>query len=408
MTNETTDLQAQARETEGRDAVPAAQPSAWPAVWSLAVVVAALNASEMLPASLLTPMAASLGASEGVIGQGVTATAILAITTSLLIARVTRRLDRRLVLLMLTGALVASNLAVSLAPNAEFMLAARLVLGLTVGGVWGLAASVVMRLVPSGDVPKALSIVFGGASVAVVAAAPLGAFFGGIIGWRGVFAAVAALSAVALVAQHRTVPSMPPAEGARTAGPWATLRLPGLAAGMLGVMLLFGGTQAFLTYLRPFLESVTHLGTGQVSLTLLLFGVANLLGTMLAAPLLQRSIWGVLSGVAASAAILLAVLASTDSAPIVAMLLIAGWGFSFGMVSVGWSTWVTRAYPDHAEGAGGVLVAAIQGSMMLGAIVGGALIEGVGAAGPLYAAIAALGVGAVYVGTTLRPRGGRA
>jgi predicted MFS family arabinose efflux permease len=183
--------------------------SAWAAVWALALTVTTLNASEMLPASLLTPMAASLDASEGLVGQSVTATALLAIATSLFIAPLTRRFDRRHVLLVVAAAQVLSNLVVALAPDAGVMLAARVLLGLTVGGVWGLSASLALRLVPSEGVPRALSIIFGGASVAMVAATPIGAFLGGIIGWRGVFFAATGPGCLPRARRHSQASAAP-------------------------------------------------------------------------------------------------------------------------------------------------------------------------------------------------------
>jgi hypothetical protein len=69
---------------------------------------------------------------------------------------------------------VISNLAVAFAPGFVPLVLARLVLGVGVGGFWGLSASLALRLVPAADLPMALSIIFGGGAVAGVAAAPLG------------------------------------------------------------------------------------------------------------------------------------------------------------------------------------------------------------------------------------------
>lgn len=54
---------------------------AWRAVYALALGVFGLIVAEFLPASLLTPMAASLNVSEGMAGQAVTATALIALVT---------------------------------------------------------------------------------------------------------------------------------------------------------------------------------------------------------------------------------------------------------------------------------------------------------------------------------------
>ena len=378
---------------------------AWAAVWALGLTVATLNTSEMLPASLLTPMAAGLDASEGLIGQSVTATALLAIATSLFIGPATRRFDRRTVLLVVAAAQVLSNLVVALAPTAGIMLAGRVLLGLTVGGVWGLSASLALRLVPSEGVPRAMSIIFGGASVAMIAATPIGAFLGGIIGWRGVFIAAAGLSAAAVLALALALPRLPSRAAAAQSGLGHALRLPGLAAGMLGVMLLFGGLQVFSTYLRPFLEAIGGFGTNGVALALLVFGAAGFLGTMAAPAFLRRSVRGALTGSAIGQAVFLALLFTFGSGSQPATLvLIACWGFASGTVGVGWSTWLARTYPDHAEAGGGILVAAIQAAMMLGATIGGGLIDTVGSIGPLLAAVTLLALGAVHTCFALRHR----
>ncbi|TIT48284.1 MAG: MFS transporter, partial [Mesorhizobium sp.] len=82
----------------------------WFAVLSLAATSFALVSAEFLPASLLTPMARDLGVSEGVAGQAVTATAIVGAIAAPTMAIITRRMDRRLVMWMLTAFLILSNL----------------------------------------------------------------------------------------------------------------------------------------------------------------------------------------------------------------------------------------------------------------------------------------------------------
>src|SRR4051812_5579065 len=82
----------------------------WNAIWSMTIGVAGLIIAEFLPAGVLTPMANDLGISEGMAGQAVTVTSIFAVITSLLIAYVTRNLNRRIVLLTLSFLLGCSSL----------------------------------------------------------------------------------------------------------------------------------------------------------------------------------------------------------------------------------------------------------------------------------------------------------
>src|SRR3984957_4873643 len=145
-------------------APPAREAPAWGAVSSMMLGVFGLVTSESLPASLLTPMARDLGVTEGTAGQAVTATAMVGLATSLLVATVTRRIDRRIILLAFSILLVVSNLLVACAANLTLLLLARVLLGVALGGFWTMAVATTMRLVSETMVPRALSILFSGGS----------------------------------------------------------------------------------------------------------------------------------------------------------------------------------------------------------------------------------------------------
>ncbi len=121
---------------------------AWRAVYALALGVFGLIVAEFLPASLLTPMASSLGVSEGMAGQAVTATALVALVTGLLIATATRNIDRRWVLMFFSVLQIVSSLMVAFADSLAFLLLGRLLLGIAIGGFWAMSTATAMRLVP--------------------------------------------------------------------------------------------------------------------------------------------------------------------------------------------------------------------------------------------------------------------
>src|ERR1043165_1465096 len=97
----------------------------WSAVGALTLCVSALIASEFLPVSLLTPIAADLHVTEGQAGQAIAVSGAFALFTSLLMPRLIREVDRRSVLLALTGLMIVSGLMVALAPNAGLFMAGR-------------------------------------------------------------------------------------------------------------------------------------------------------------------------------------------------------------------------------------------------------------------------------------------
>jgi predicted MFS family arabinose efflux permease len=353
----------------------------WSAVYSLALGVIGFVSAELLPVSLLTPIAADLGVSDGVAGQAVATTAIVAMFSSLLIASVIRSIDRRYVLLLFTASLVASNLLAAFAVNYAMLLTGRLVLGLGLGGFWSMSAAVSMRLVPASHVPKALSIVYGGVSIAVIAAAPVGSYFGGLIGWRGVFLANALLCAIALVWQFSILPSIVPARRSRLRTIFELLRRSQIRSGILAMTFVFAGHFAFITYVRPFLEERMAVGTEAVSLAFLGFGLANIAGTFAAGFLIARSLRGTLLAMPLLMGVIAISLAFAGSSYATAVVAIVVWGFAFGAVPVTWTVWQTRAVPEEVESFGGLRVAAIQLAITTGAASGGILFDWKGATG---------------------------
>jgi predicted MFS family arabinose efflux permease len=390
------DRAASARETR--------QAPAWQAVFSMTLGVFGLVTAEFLPASLLTPMAADLKVTEGLAGQAVTATAAVALLTSLVIATATRRIDRRYVLLAFSVLQIASNLLVAFAPNLFFLLAGRVLLGVAIGGFWTMSAATAMRLVPDALIPRALSVMFSGVSAATIVAAPVGSYLGGVIGWRNVFLIAGALGVIALLWQLATLPRMAPSGHTRLGILVDVLRRPGIALGMLAVILVFTGHFAFFTYLRPFLETVTGVGVNGLSAILLGFGVANFIGTSAAGFMLERNLRLTLALMPLLMGALGLALVAAGSAPVADSAMVALWGFAFGTVPVGWSTWITRTVPDEAESAGGLIVAAVQLAITLGAAVGGAIFDANGALGVYTASGLALLFATLLVLFGLRPR----
>lgn len=80
----------------------------------------------------------------------------------------------------------------------SLFLIGRVCLGLALGGFWAMSASLIMRLVSSRTVSKALSVIFGAVFIALVIVASLGSFLGEFIGWRNVFNAAAVMGVLCI------------------------------------------------------------------------------------------------------------------------------------------------------------------------------------------------------------------
>src|SRR5689334_732529 len=128
----------------GAPVAPAPRSASWGAVFALTLCVSTLVASEFMPVSLLTPIASELHLSEGRAGQSIAVSGLFAVLTSLVIASVARSIDRRKLLLGLTGVMLASGLVTALAPSFIVLMLGRALIGIVIGGFWSLSAATVM------------------------------------------------------------------------------------------------------------------------------------------------------------------------------------------------------------------------------------------------------------------------
>jgi DHA1 family purine ribonucleoside efflux pump-like MFS transporter len=383
------------------------RPAAWAAVGALTLGVFALVTSEFLPASVLTPLARDLGVSVGAAGQAVTATAVVGAFAAPLTPVLTGRFDRRVVMWSLMALLSVSNVLTVFAKDLPTLLVARVLLGASLGGFWSMAAALAMRLVPPAAMPRAMSLIFTGVSVATVSAAPIGAYVSDTLGWRAAFIIAGVVGAVALLAQLITLPRLAPTSTPRLMGLVEVARRPAVATALIGVLLVISGHFAGFTYVRPVLEQVAHLDLKAISLTLLAFGVAGFFGNLVGAALVGRDPrLAVLTGAALVGVSALAIVILGQVGLVTAIALTV-WGFAFAMLPVGFQSWATSAAPDQAELAGGLLTSTFQVAIAAGAVFGGVLVDQMGPlSAPGYAAVSALA--AVALVLALRRRAARA
>jgi predicted MFS family arabinose efflux permease len=379
------------------------QPAFWNGVFAMTLCVSALIASEFMPVSLLTPIAAELQVSEGLAGDGIAISGAFAVLTSLSISTLAGSMNRKTLLLLLTALMCVSGLVVGLAPNYVMYMIGRALLGVVIGGFWSMSAAVAMRLVPARSVPQALAIFNGGNALATVVAAPLGSYLGGIIGWRGAFYCLVPVALIALAWQWVSLPSMKAApRGTGSGNVFRLFKSRLVTFGMLGVGAFFMGQFVLFTYVRPFLETVTGVDVATLSMILLVIGVAGFIGTTLIGTFLKMGMYRTLVSIPLLMAIIALALIAFGGWVAVTFVLLGLWGLMATAAPTGWWSWLAKALPKDAEAGGGLMVAMIQLCIALGSIIGGILFDGSGYRTTFVASAALLLLAAVLAFWTSR------
>ena len=344
----------------------------WSGVLAMTLCAFTLVASEFMPVSLLTPVSRDLAVSEGLAGLGIAISGALAVLTSLFLSSLAGGINRKSLLLGLTALMAVSGLIIAVAENYPLYMLGRALLGVAIGGFWSLSAATAIRLVPPHQVQRALAIFNGGNALATVVAAPLGSWLGATIGWRGAFYCLVPVSLLAFIWQWFSLPSMSVEKRtASSTSAFGLLKNPLVAKGMVACGVFFMGQFALFTYVRPFLETVTFASATQLSLILLVIGVAGFIGTLLIGTFLRRGFYTTLVAIPVVMALIAAALMAFGHHLAAVTALLGLWGLVATAAPVGWWTWVARTLPENADAGGGLMVAMVQLSIALGSTLGG-------------------------------------
>ena len=163
---------------------------------------------------------------------------------------------------------------------------------------------------------------------------------------------------------------------------------------MVGCGAFFMGQFALFTYLRPFLETVTHTSVSTLSLLLLTIGFSGLIGTFIIGKALELTLYGLLIGIPAFMAVIALALIPFGSNVLFVAILLALWGLVATAAPVAWWTWLAKAMPNNAEAGGGLMGAVVQLSSALGSTIGGVLFDVHGYQSTFVASAAVLVLGA--------------
>lgn len=211
-------------------------------------------------------------------------------------AVLTARVPRKILLISFMLFYALSNVASTFASNYDVFTVLRFLSGLPHGIYFGVAAITAASMVPSALRPQAIGNVMLGLTVATVIGAPGGTWLGQLLDWRAAFIMVGGIALLAATMIWRYVPHIPTAVGA---SPLAELGA--LKSGQLWLLLAViaigsGGLFSVFSYIKPILIHVSGAPLSMIPFILPLFGcgmvAGNLIGPYIAFRLgLMRSIF---------------------------------------------------------------------------------------------------------------------
>ena len=337
-----------------------------------------MGCAEMLVVGLIELIAADLSVSVPDAGALLTANAIGLAVGGPALAFLTTRFVRRPVILAATAVFVLGNALPAIGADYPTFLIARVVSGAVQGLFIAAAITTATSIVPRPRAGRAMAVVISGFATASAIGLPVGTLLGQAVGWRSSFSVVVAVGLLTLVAAVLVTPSVPASAAhgalrqARAAFSPRVLALLGLCA------LIFVAMLSTVTYLVPFLTSVTDVPAPLVSVYLLAYGVATTVGSALGGRFadMNASRTLVVGTVGVASSLLVMFLFAGDAGIVAAAV------FATGLFGMGMAPSLQHRVVSLA-GAGAPLASslpasAVNAGIAIGSLAGGLAIAGAG------------------------------
>lgn len=386
------------------------------ALFALALGGFGIGLTEFVIMGLLPEVAADFAVSETVAGYLISGYALGVAVGAIGLTVAITRIDRKKALVGLMVIFIAGNVLSALAPSYEMMMLGRIVAALSHGAFFGIGAVVAANLVPANRKAAAISLMFAGLTVANVLGVPIGTFIGQAAGWRSTFWVISVIGVVSLIGIALLIPAM----AGRTGGgsilaEFRIFRSGQVWASMIITVLGYGGMFGAFSYIAFTLTGVSGFAASTVPWLLVLFGVGLFVGNIVGGRAADRNLGRTLLVLLVGLIVILvafALLASSQVATLVLLVLMGGFGFA---TVPGLQMRIMNFAGDAPTLASGANIAAFNVGNAFGAWVGGLTIAaGLGYASPLWAGAAvtlaglvALLIAGVMPGGELR-RGARA
>jgi predicted MFS family arabinose efflux permease len=258
------------------------------ALWSLLFGNFVIGTGVLLPAGLLNVLGTDLQVPPATAGLLLFAGGLVVGIGAPVLAGLTSRFDRRLLLAVSAAIFAVGHGLAALAPEFWSLLVIRTLTMVAVTVFTPQAAVTVGLLVPPEKRSEAIAFIFIGWSLASVVGIPLGSILGTEFGWRVTFLVMALLAALSCFGVMQSLRPGLRVQPLQFSSWIAVFKNPALLCIMLVTLLSMSGQFTVVSYLAPILREGFAATPRGIAMMFGIFGIAGVLGNYLATKTIGR------------------------------------------------------------------------------------------------------------------------
>ena len=351
---------------------------AWLPVIGLTFSAFIFNTSEFIPIGLLSDIAADFNITESHAGLMITVYAWVVALASLPLMLVFAKTESKKLMLSITALFVVSHVLSGLASDFYMLMLSRMGVACAHAIFWSIVTPLAVKTAPEGKQSTALSFIVSGSSIAMIVGLPLGRTIGLYAGWRATFLIIGAVALIILCILAAVLKKTPGESNFSIRKLPALFKTPALLGIYLITVIAITGHFTGYSYIEPFMGQVAGMGSTLITLVLTLFGVVGIFGSVIFSKFYDRHpgffIKYAVSGICISLLLLQAASFSIWSE----FLLCVFWGLAINSYNLVFQSEIIRNAPQGTAVAMSIYSGIYNVGIGTGALVGGAVCDGMG------------------------------
>lgn len=351
---------------------------AWLPVIGLTFSAFIFNTSEFIPIGLLSDIAADFSITESHAGLMITVYAWVVALASLPLMLVFAKTESKKLMLSITALFVVSHVLSGLASDFYMLMLSRMGVACAHAIFWSIVTPLAVKTAPEGKQSTALSFIVSGSSIAMIVGLPLGRTIGLYAGWRATFLIIGAVALIILCILAAVLKKTPGESNFSIRKLPALFKTPALLGIYLITVIAITGHFTGYSYIEPFMGQTVGMGNNLITLVLTLFGVVGIFGSLIFSKYYDRKpgffIKYAVSGICISLLLLQAASFSIWSE----FLLCVFWGLAINSYNLVFQSEIIRNAPQGTAVAMSIYSGIYNVGIGTGALVGGAVCDGMG------------------------------